>query len=121
MPYWQGLRGVKQFASICLQVVSSATQADGGEGAVELVVQEGVQAVLPLKGLFDAAKEVARLQKQRGKLAKEFAGLSGRLNNPKFVEGAPEHVVAEVRSQAKDLKEQLELVDSKIAQAEALL
>lgn len=104
-----------------MQVVARVTEADGGEGAVELVVQDGVQAVLPLKGLFDAAKEAARLRKQRGKLEKELAGLSGRLSNPKFVEGAPEAVVAEVRGQAKELAEQLELVDGKIAQAEALL
>lgn len=98
-----------------------ADAGDVGEGAVELVVQDGVQVVLPLAGLFDAAKEVKRLQKQREKLEKELAGLMGRLNNPKFVGSAPEKVVNEVRAQAQDLQEKMALVSEKLAQTGSLV
>lgn len=102
-------------------MVTSAEEVRAGEGAVELVVQDGLQAVLPLKGLFDAEKEVARLEKQRGKLQKDLGGLEGRLGNAKFVDSAPEKVVAETRAQAAALGEQLAAIEEKVAQARAML
>jgi valyl-tRNA synthetase len=104
-----------------VQFIKDASAAQGGEGAVELVVQDGVQVILPLKGLFDASKEVARLRKQRGKAEKELVGLEGRLKNPKFVDNAAQKVVSEACAQAEELRRQLEAVDTKIAQAEKLL
>ena len=53
---------------------------------------------LPLEGIIDVAEEQSRLQKSLDKLGKEIGGLQGRLNNPKFVESAPEEVVAEARA-----------------------
>lgn len=47
----------------------------GQAGQIELVVGEGLQVVLPMAGLFDAAKEIERLGKQQAKLEKELAGL----------------------------------------------
>jgi hypothetical protein len=41
-----------------------------------------------MAGLFDVAKELARLNKQRTKLQKDLDGVNGRLNNPKFMEKA---------------------------------
>lgn len=104
-----------------VQVVSSVSEAAGGEGAVELVVQEGIEVVLPLKGLFDAAKEITRLEKQQDKVQKELSGLEGRLSNPKFVDNAPEKVVQEVRHQASELKERVELIQKKLEQARTLV
>lgn len=40
----------------------------------------------PAAGLFDASKEIERLEKQRGKVEKELAGLEARLANKKFVD-----------------------------------
>jgi valyl-tRNA synthetase len=104
-----------------MQVVSSTAEADAGEGAVELVVQDGLLVVLPMKGLFDAAKEVQRLQKQKEKVEKSLIGLQSRLSNPKFVSSAPEQVVAEVRAQAAELEVKAAMIDKKHAQAQALL
>ena len=60
-------------------------------------------------------EEIARLEKTLGKLAKELAGLRGRLNNPKFVDSAPSEIIEETKYnlQARDeenikLKEALE-------------
>ena len=53
--------------------------------------------IVPLEGVIDIAEEKARLEKAKGKLAKELGGLRGRLNNPKFVASAPEEVVAEAK------------------------
>ncbi|WP_425072689.1 valine--tRNA ligase [Sagittula sp. S175] len=53
---------------------------------------------LPLADIIDVAEEKARLEKTLGKLAKELGGLRGRLNNPKFIESAPDEVVEEARA-----------------------
>jgi len=92
----------------------------GGAGAISLVVQEGLQVVLPMAGLFDVDKELARLAKQRVKVEKEAAKLSGQLANPKFVEKASQEYLAEVRAQAAEAAEKLAMVDAKIAQVSAL-
>jgi valyl-tRNA synthetase len=97
---------------------------DGNERqqeAVELVVRDSIQVVLPLQGLFDAGKEVQRLEKQRGKVDKELSGLQGRLSNAQFVNNAPRPVVEQARTQAQDLTDQLRVIDDKLAQARALL
>jgi valyl-tRNA synthetase len=104
-----------------LQVVGSTEEVQGGGEAVELVVQEGVTIVLPMQGLFDAEKEVQRLQKQKDKTCKDLSGLQGRLSNPKFVSSAPADVVASVRQQAAELEEKVALIDQKILQAQAFL
>jgi valyl-tRNA synthetase len=61
------------------------------------IAVEGATFGLPLAGIIDVTEEKARLEKTLGKLAKEIGGLRGRLKNPKFVESAPEDVVAETR------------------------
>jgi valyl-tRNA synthetase len=50
----------------------------------------------PGAGLFDMAKERARLAKQREKLDKELAAVAARVANQAFMSRAPPHVVAEV-------------------------
>jgi valyl-tRNA synthetase len=61
------------------------------------VTVEGGSFGLPLADIIDVEAEKARLEKTLGKLEKELGGLRGRLNNPKFVESAPEDVVEETR------------------------
>ncbi len=61
------------------------------------IPMEGGTFGLPLAGLIDVAAEIARLEKSVTKLDKELGGLRGRLNNPKFVESAPEEVIIEAR------------------------
>ena len=94
-------------------VVEKETDADSKQ--IELVVKEGLEVVLPLAGLFDAAKEIERLQKQGEKISKELEGLEKRLSNKSFVDKAPENVVAEVTANAKELRDQLAVIQGKIA------
>ena len=62
------------------------------------VASAGASFGLPLAGIIDIEQEKARLQKSIDKLAKELGGLRGRVNNPKFVESAPQMVVDETRA-----------------------
>ena len=94
----------------------AASSGEGdSSGRIELVVGEGVQVWLPMAGLFDAAKETERLQKQAAKIEKELAALNGRLGNAKFMDKAPEKVVAEARAAAAEMQEQLAAIAEKLA------
>ena len=60
--------------------------------------------VLEIADLIDASEEVARLDKQLGKLGGEITGLEKRLGNEAFVAKAPAEVVAEQRERLADLQ-----------------
>jgi len=103
-----------------------ATAAAAGEttkkaATVTAVVRDGVQAVLPMAGLFDADKERARLAKARAKAERELAGVDARLSNPKFLANARPEVVAEVKAQADEARERLAQIDDKAAKLEEMV
>lgn len=100
--------------------VEGGAEGAKSAGQIELVVREGLEVLVPLAGLFDAAKEIDRLQKQAGKIEKELMGLQARLSNSKFVDKAPKKVVNEVKATAAEAAEQLAAVKEKIAKFEAL-
>lgn len=88
------------------------------KGCASLTIK-GASLGLPLAGIIDIAEEKARLQKSLDKLAKELGGLLGRLNNPKFVESAPEAVVTETRhnlAQREDEEAQLKAALARLAE-----
>ncbi|WP_370224846.1 valine--tRNA ligase [Pararhodobacter marinus] len=62
------------------------------------VAVEGATYALPIEGVIDITAEADRLEKSLQKLDKEIGGLSGRLNNPKFVANASDEVVEEARA-----------------------
>ncbi|CAG9467326.1 unnamed protein product [Pedinophyceae sp. YPF-701] len=105
-----------------VEVVGAAGEAAVGNGgeSVTLVVRDGVEVLVPLAGLFDAKKEMARLEKQKSKIEKELGSLKGRLGNKGFVEKAPESVVNEVKAQAAELEEQLAAVQEKMDKVAAM-
>jgi valyl-tRNA synthetase len=77
--------------------IESLTAAETMPKGTLTVATEGATFGIPLEGLIDIAAEKDRLSKALDKLSKELGGLRGRLNNPKFVESAPEDVVDETR------------------------
>ena len=88
------------------------------KGCASLTIK-GASLGLPLAGIIDIAEEKARLQKSLDKLAKELGGLRGRLNNPKFVESAPEAVVTATRhnlAQREDEEAQLKAALARLAE-----
>ena len=66
-------------------------------------VLEGVEIYLPLKGLMDFAKEIARLEKEIAQVSSEQQGLAVKLSNPGFTSKAPAEVVAKERERAEGL------------------
>ncbi|TCO71906.1 valine--tRNA ligase [Rhodovulum euryhalinum] len=82
------------------RVESLSEVKDLPKGCVTIAI-EGAHLALPLAGIVDVAAEKSRLEKGLAKLDKEMAGLMGRLNNPKFIDSAPEEVVEETRDLAE--------------------
>jgi len=85
---------------------SAEAEAAAAIESVKLVVQDGVEAYLPLSGLLDPVKEKKRLEKQSEKLGKEIQKLGGRLNSKGFVDKAPVEVVEKARNELAQLEEQ---------------
>ncbi|HIE77578.1 MAG TPA: valine--tRNA ligase [Candidatus Thioglobus sp.] len=64
---------------------------DAPESATALVGD--MKILIPLSGLIDKDKEASRLLKEIGKLTKLESQFSNKLNNEKFISGAPEKVI----------------------------
>jgi len=88
-------------------------------GALSIAV-EGASLALPLEGVIDIAAEVDRLTKAQAKLQKDIAGLSARLDNPRFVASAAEEVVAEAREQLAEKTDEAARLSAALAQLAAL-
>ncbi|WP_375173415.1 valine--tRNA ligase [Pseudooceanicola sp.] len=78
--------------------VDSLTWVEAFPKGTVTIAAEGATFGLPLADVIDVSAETARLEKSLAKLGKEIGGLEGRLNNPAFVDSAPEEVVAEARA-----------------------
>jgi valyl-tRNA synthetase len=73
---------------------------EGAEGAprgVATAVVRGVELMIPLEGVIDLADEVVRLSKEIVKVQKDVQFLGAKLDDEKFLERAPDEVVAELR------------------------
>ena len=78
--------------------IDSLTKADDLPKGCISISAPGAAFGLPLADIIDIGAEKDRLEKAKGKLAKELGGLRGRLNNPKFVASAPDEVVEEAKA-----------------------
>ncbi len=70
---------------------------------------------MPLAELVDLEKEKARLQKDLGKKQGELKGLEGKLQNPGFLNKAPEAVVAAEKERAEKLKALIGKLEEQLA------
>ncbi len=84
------------------------------ENAMTAVVS-GVEVYLPLKGLIDVEKEMARLNKEREGLEKEAARVAGKLANESFVAKAPAEVIEKERAKEREYGEKLAAIGERLA------
>ncbi len=84
------------------------------KASAQIVLGEATVA-LPLEGVIDFAAEKARLAKELEKIAKDMAGIDGRLNNPGFVAKAPPEVLEESRERKAELEARRAKVDEALA------
>jgi len=79
------------------------------------VVTGDAQLYMPMGDLIDFEAERARLGKEKKKVEDDIAFVMKKLNNPKFVDKAPENVVAAEREKADRLREHLAKLEESIA------
>ena len=79
------------------------------------VVTGDAQLYMPMGDLIDFEAERARLGKEKKKVEDDIAFVMKKLNNPKFVDKAPENVVAAEREKADKLREHLAKLEESIA------
>lgn len=65
------------------------------------------EIAVPLEGLIDFEKEIARLENQLSKLEKENMQLAGQLSNENFVSRAPAEKVQGIRDRVAEIESQL--------------
>lgn len=83
-------------------------------------VVSGAELFMPLEGLIDVDAELARLQKELEKWAKEVKLVQGKLSNERFVSKAPEAVVAEERKKEADYLEKHATVEKRMEELKNL-
>ena len=76
----------------------------------------GAEIILPLEGLIDFEKEIARLEKEKEKWEKEVSLVQKKLSNQGFVAKAPEKIVAAEREKEMEYKEKLTAVKQRLAE-----
>jgi valyl-tRNA synthetase len=75
-----------------------------------------VELYLDIAKVVDINLEIERLEKQIQKIDKDEAGLNGRLQNPKFIERAPEEVVLEAKAELSALKDKKKKIEDTIVE-----
>ena len=86
-----------------------------GAAKMASVVTGDAQIYMPMGDLIDFEAERARLGKEKSKVEADIDFVMKKLNNPKFVDKAPEKVVAAEREKAEKLREHLAKLEESIA------
>jgi valyl-tRNA synthetase len=64
--------------------------------------ESGFEVVVSLAGLVDVEAEVARIGKELARVEKDIEFFGRKLNDPKFVDKAPEAIIAKDRAKLAD-------------------
>ncbi|WP_231759883.1 valine--tRNA ligase [Microbulbifer elongatus] len=79
--------------------------AEGAEApASSTAFVRELELLVPMAGLIDVEAESARVQKELDKLDKDLKQVAGKLQNPNFVDKAPEAVVNKEKQRLADLE-----------------
>ena len=74
-----------------------------------------LEILVPMAGLIDKNAEIARLNKEIGKLESDLARLRGKLGNAAFVDKAPADVVAKEQEKMQAQQQALETLQEQLA------
>jgi valyl-tRNA synthetase len=88
------------------------------ESAISLLGETKI--LIPMAGLIDKDAEMARLEKEIQKIGKELPRIEGKLNNPKFMDKAPEQVVAKEREKLQTLNTSLKNLEEQLVKIKQL-
>jgi len=78
------------------------------------------QVYVPLTGLIDVEKEVAKLNRDADKLSALIARCNGKLNNQGFLSKAPSTVVLKEKAMLKENEDKMDIINKRIEELKAL-
>ena len=90
-----------------LESIKQLSENDSSPESATVLVGE-MKILIPLAGLVDKEHEILRLNKEIEKLIKQQQQYSGKLNNKKFISGAPKAVVEKEQSKLSSVEKTLE-------------
>jgi valyl-tRNA synthetase len=93
--------------------VQLARTAPAG-AAAHAILSGGSELVVPLAGLIDVEKECGRLRGELATLEQQITSRQARLDNPKYLERAPAHVVEGDRATLADMKARRDQIAQKV-------
>ena len=102
------------------RINSIAPAAESDDKAAATALAGEMTVLVPLAELIDRDAEIARLDREIGKLEQDLERCSNKLANTNFVEKAPPQVVAKERARQTDLQSALQRLRERRAQVEAL-
>ena len=83
------------------------------------VLLGAMRLLVPMVGLIDAEAELARLEKQRAKLAADLGKTQAKLDKPSFVDNAPAAVVDKERRRAAELGDAIAKIEQQLERVRA--
>ncbi len=96
-------------------ILTISTDVEIPEEVITTAVTGG-SVILPLEGLIDMEKEIARLQKELEKWQKELERVDKKLSNEKFVAKAPEKIINEEKEKQALYTEKYNSVQERLNQ-----
>lgn len=103
---------IQDIAKVGELIITSSLTEDPGQ--VIAGVTGTVQVLIPLTGLVDVAALQAKLQKKLDKVKQDLKSLTGRLNNPGFVNKAPADVIQGAQNDLAEAKKQAEILQERL-------
>ena len=72
------------------------------------------EVFVPLEGVIDVDAYIGKLTNDLKKAEKEFEKVGNKLKNPRFIENAPDGVIAEVKEKASSFEEKVKSIQNSI-------
>jgi valyl-tRNA synthetase len=72
------------------------------------------EVFIPLEGVIDIETYIEKLNNDLKKAEKEFEKVGNKLKNPKFIENAPDDIIAEVKEKASGFEEQVKSIQNSL-------
>ena len=95
--------------------LESIEMLDGEAPAAATALVGKMEILIPLEGLIDKDAEIARLNKEMGKLDKVIKQSSGKLSNDNYVNKAPTEVVAKERDKLSEMQHAYQQLEQQLA------
>jgi valyl-tRNA synthetase len=103
---------IQEISKVGELMIASTLSEDPGQ--VIAGVTGTVQILIPLTGLVDVAELRAKLEKKLAKVEKDIKSLTGRLNNPGFVNKAPADVIEGAKNDLTEAQKQAEILRERL-------